>query len=47
MSNILDVKGTFQRPLNEGEAVLDAKVLVAVGRLRREDDDFGNILKEV
>jgi len=38
MSNILDVIGTFQRPLIEGQAVLDAKMLVAVERLRREDD---------
>jgi len=45
MSNILDVIGTFQRSLIEGEAVLEAKMLVAVGRLRREDEDFVNILK--
>jgi len=39
MSNILYVIGTFQRPLIEGEAVLEAKMLVAVGRLRHEDED--------
>ena len=45
MSNILDVAAQFKRPLIEGEAVLDAKMLAIVGKLARTDDDDGNILK--